>query len=161
MEWIYEWWGPTKRRADWRCSRAWRPCYMVARPLGSGRGRGSLHNLQVKVCSSEANRASSGNLVNYSSNTKRAQPWPHVAKQIPLRCFLTHTSPPSPNFVMVNRIRILCSWVRESWINVNSFPTRCDYRQFYYISADSSTCFGRYPRPWGYHTKHVELSAEI
>jgi len=33
-------------------------------------GRGSRHNLQVKVCSSEAKRASSGSLVNYSNNTK-------------------------------------------------------------------------------------------
>jgi len=30
----------------------------------------------------------------------------HVAKQIPVRCFLTHTSPPTPNFLMVDRIRI-------------------------------------------------------
>jgi hypothetical protein len=26
--------------------------------------------------------------------------------------------------------------------NVNICPTRCDYIQFYYTSADSSTCFG-------------------
>jgi len=24
----------------------------------------------------------------------------------------------------------LRSWVRASWINVNNFPTRCDYTQF-------------------------------
>ena len=42
---------------------------------------------------------------------------------------------------------ILCSWVRASWINVNNCPTRCDYIQFYYIYADSSTCFGWYPHP--------------
>jgi len=36
---------------------------------------------------------------------------------------------------------ILCSWFRASWINVNNCPTRCDYIQFYYISADNSTCF--------------------
>ena len=33
---------------------------------------------------------------------------------------------------------------RSSWINVNNCPTRCDYIQFYYISANSSTCFGWY-----------------
>ena len=41
---------------------------------------------------------------------------------------------------------ILSSWVRASWINVNNCPTRCDYIHFYYISADSSTCFG-----WSLH----------
>jgi len=24
----------------------------------------------------------------------------------------------------------LCSWVRASWIDVNNYPTRCDYIQF-------------------------------
>jgi hypothetical protein len=49
--------------------------------------------------------------------------------------------------------RTLCSWVRASWINVNNCPKRCDYIQFYYISADSSTCFGWYPHPSsGAHT---------
>ena len=33
------------------------------------------------------------------------------------------------------------------WISVNNCPTRCDCIQFYYISANSSTCFGWYPRP--------------
>jgi len=42
---------------------------------------------------------------------------------------------------------LLCSWVRASWIIVNNCPTRCDYIHFYYISADSSTCFGWYPHP--------------
>ena len=32
-----------------------------------------------------------------------------------------------------SKIWILCSWVRESWINVYNCPTRCDYLQFYYI----------------------------
>ena len=32
-------------------------------------------------------------------------------------------------------------------ISVNNCPTRCDYIQFYYFSADSSTCFGWYPHP--------------
>ena len=41
----------------------------------------------------------------------------------------------------------LCSWVRASWIGDNNCPTRCDYIQFCYISADSSTCFGWYPHP--------------
>ena len=36
---------------------------------------------------------------------------------------------------------------RQSHMNVNNCPTRCDYIQFYYISADSSTCFGWYPHP--------------
>ena len=45
------------------------------------------------------------------------------------------------------KYRILCSWVRASWTNVNNCPTRCDYIQFCYISADSSTCFGLYPHP--------------
>ena len=32
-------------------------------------------------------------------------------------------------------------------VDVNSCPTRCDYIQFYYISAKSSTCFGWYLHP--------------
>ena len=36
---------------------------------------------------------------------------------------------------------------RASWINVNNWPTRCDYIQFYYISANCSTCFGWYLHP--------------
>jgi len=32
-------------------------------------------------------------------------------------------------------------------MNVNNCPTRCDYVQLYHISADSSTCVGRYPHP--------------
>ena len=32
-------------------------------------------------------------------------------------------------------------------MNVNNCPTRCDKIQFYYISADSSICFGWYPHP--------------
>ena len=31
--------------------------------------------------------------------------------------------------------------------NINNCPTRCDYMQFCYISADSSTCFWWYPHP--------------
>jgi len=27
-------------------------------------------------------------------------------------------------------LRVLCSWVRASCINVNNCPTRCDYIQF-------------------------------
>ena len=42
---------------------------------------------------------------------------------------------------------IICWWVRASWISVNNCPTRCDYVQFYYISANSSTCFGWYLHP--------------
>jgi len=44
-------------------------------------------------------------------------------------------------------VEILCSWVRAMWINVSNCPMRCDCIQFYYISADGSTCFGRYPHP--------------
>ena len=42
---------------------------------------------------------------------------------------------------------ILCPWFCASWINVNNCPTKCDYIQFCYISADSSTCFGWYLYP--------------
>ena len=41
-----------------------------------------------------------------------------------------------------NSTWILCSWVCASWINVNNCPTRCDYIQVHYISANGSTCFG-------------------
>ena len=41
----------------------------------------------------------------------------------------------------------LCSWVCASWIKISNCPTRCDYMQFYYFSASSSTCFGWYPHP--------------
>ena len=37
----------------------------------------------------------------------------------------------------------LVSWAN----NVNNCPTRCDYIQFYYSSANSSICFGWYPNP--------------
>jgi len=51
-------------------------------------------------------------------------------------------------------LSFLCSWVCESWINVNNCPTRCDYIQFYYISANSATCFGWYFHPSsGAHVK--------
>ena len=49
--------------------------------------------------------------------------------------------------LMCSQIFFLYSWVRASWINVHNCPTRCDYIQFYYISADSSTFFGWYPHP--------------
>ena len=35
---------------------------------------------------------------------------------------------------------------RYSKMNVNNCSSRCDYVQFYYISAGSSTCFWWYPR---------------
>ena len=54
---------------------------------------------------------------------------------------------PWPVSVVLLQCRILCSCFRAFWINVNNWPTRCDYIQFYYISADSSTCFGWYPHP--------------
>lgn len=57
------------RQAVCRQSRAWRPRYVVVRPLGSVWGRGSRHNKQVKVCSSEVKRAPSGRLVNYNNTT--------------------------------------------------------------------------------------------
>ena len=38
-----------------------------------------------------------------------------------------------------------CCRPKASWINVNNCPTRCDYIQFYYISANSSTCSEWYP----------------
>ena len=44
-------------------------------------------------------------------------------------------------------VHILCSRVHASWINVSNCPTRCNYIQFHYISANSSTCFGWYPHP--------------
>ena len=44
-------------------------------------------------------------------------------------------------------LRILYSWFRGSWINVNNCPTRCDFMQFYYIYANSSTYFGWYLHP--------------
>ena len=42
---------------------------------------------------------------------------------------------------------IVCPRVHAACINVNNCPTRYDYIQFYYIFADSSTCFGWYPHP--------------
>ena len=47
----------------------------------------------------------------------------------------------------VKTYTVLCSWVRASWINVSNCPMRCDYIRFYYISAESNTCFGWYPHP--------------
>ena len=41
----------------------------------------------------------------------------------------------------------LCSWVRASWISVTNCPTWCDNIQFYYISANSYTCFRWYLHP--------------
>ena len=51
---------------------------------------------------------------------------PNVRSNLGIQCF-AHTS----NF--------------EYWIGVSNCPTKCHYIQFYCISADSSTCFGRYP----------------
>ena len=50
-------------------------------------------------------------------------------------------------FIDAKSITILFSRVRALWINVNNCPKRCDYIQFYYISAENSTCFGWYPHP--------------
>jgi len=33
-------------------------------------------------------------------------------------------------FEFWSSIRILCSWIRASWINVNNCPIRCDFIQF-------------------------------
>jgi len=37
--------------------------------------------------------------------------------------------------------------IKSYTYSVNNCPTRCDYIQFYYISADGSTRFGWYPHP--------------
>ena len=50
-------------------------------------------------------------------------------------------------FMAVTNSQKLRSCFCALGINVNNCPTRCDYTQFYYISADSSTCFGWYPHP--------------
>ena len=61
--------------------------------------------------------------------------WRRKKKKLPSQCLCKE------------QINILRWWVRASWINVNNCPTRFDCIQFYYIFADSTTCFGWYPHP--------------
>ena len=68
--------------------------------------------------------------------------WTESTNQRPVQLYLTNVHNETQHSL---HIQFLCSWVHATWINVNNCPTRCDYIQFYYISATQFYMFRMIP----------------